>query len=72
MAFTQPQFEVGQKVTVTGDAKVSISTVVEQYYKAEGWSYKITARYFDEELNDMVDGFKICGEAELAAVPDQE
>lgn len=69
MSFQKPKYEVEQKVKVIGDPDALAGRIVEQFYKGEaGWSYKITSRYFDKELNEMVDGFKICGENEIEAV----
>lgn len=61
-----PQFSVGQKVKFNSDHDSLTGQVLEIAYNSQtGYHYTISSRYYDAELNNMVEGVKHCTEAEL-------
>jgi hypothetical protein len=61
-----PVFEIGQKVKFTDDHDLMTGEVLEvSWNSVDGYSYKVSSRYYDATQNDMVDGFITCKEEEL-------
>lgn len=64
-----PQYKIGDKVKFKGDNDGIAGEVLSISYDSErGYTYKISSRYFDPALNDMVDGYRIGQEKELVSV----
>lgn len=73
MSFKQPKYKVGDRVKVKGDRDALAGHVLDIYYDGQrGWSYKISSRYFDEEINNIVEGHKTCNEDEIEVAPTKE
>ena len=62
----QPIFTIDQQVKFSGDHDRMTGKVLSFSYDSEtGYTYKISSKYYDADLNDMVEGIKICKESEL-------
>jgi hypothetical protein len=62
----QPKFKVGQKVKFKDDHDRLTGEVLSFSYDSEkGYTYKISSKYYDADLHDMVTGMKTCAEDEL-------
>ena len=69
----KPKFKVGKKVKFHTDPDGMGGVVKGFSYNSEsGFIYTITSRYFDKEINDMVEGQKICREDELVEVKEKK
>ena len=74
-----PKFKIGQKVKFANDHDRTTGEVLSLSFNSEsasekesGWVYKISSKYFDPELHDMVEGHKICKEEELEDMSDYD
>lgn len=64
-----PKFKVGEAVKFTDDLDIEAGKVIEiNYNSSVGFSYKISASYYDPDQHKMIDGFKNCLESELVLV----
>lgn len=66
----QPKFKVGDKVKVKDDVRMSGEILTFQYSPDTGYSYKVTSRYYDASINDMVEGVMTCKEEEIEKIGD--
>jgi hypothetical protein len=73
----QPKFAIGQQVKFFNDHDRMTGKVLSfTFHSANasdeytGFEYRISSRYYDQELNEMIDGYKICKEEELQDMKD--
>jgi hypothetical protein len=62
----EPKFALDQQVKFLNDHDRMTGKVISFSWDSEnGYTYKISSRYYSVELHDMVNGIKICREEEL-------
>lgn len=73
----QPKFQIGQQVKFVNDHDRMTGKVLSTSFhsanvsdKYTGWEYTISSKYYDAEINDMVEGIKRCKEEELVDMTD--
>lgn len=62
----QPKFTVGQTVKIIGD-KMAGKVASFTYDSSDGYTYRITSKFYNPEKQDMVEGIATVKEAELEA-----
>lgn len=67
----QPKFEIGQKVRLINDTKMSGNILSLSFDSDSGYTYKISSKYYDAEKNEMIEGVMICKESEIEKYPEK-
>lgn len=62
------KFDIGQLVRFVGDSENDAGQVLSLSFDGESWSYSISSKEVDHARKEIIEGVKICKEAELVAV----